>query len=104
LLVLEYLSTANCSNEHTAGLETFASMRLLPSPSNLASSKSALPAAITSFATRRNCRCEAGAIEELKVAIAGWLEHLPEQGIAWPEPDHAADLKAGPPQPAIPSR
>lgn len=33
---------------------------------------------------------EAGAIEELKVAIGGWLEHLTEQGIAWPEPDQAA--------------
>jgi predicted RNase H-like HicB family nuclease len=33
---------------------------------------------------------EAGAIEELKVAIGGWLEHLTEQGIGWPEPDQAA--------------
>lgn len=33
---------------------------------------------------------EAGAIDELKVAIGGWLEHLTEQGIAWPEPDQAA--------------
>ncbi|MFI5395313.1 MAG: toxin-antitoxin system HicB family antitoxin [Candidatus Binatia bacterium] len=37
---------------------------------------------------------EAGAIEELKVAIAGWLEHLTEQGIAWPEPDQAARSEA----------
>jgi len=32
---------------------------------------------------------EAGAIEELKVAIGGWLEHLSEQGTPWPEPPSA---------------
>jgi len=37
---------------------------------------------------------EAGAIQELKVAIAGWLEHLTEQGLAWPEPDQAARSEA----------
>jgi len=33
---------------------------------------------------------EAGAIDELKVAIGGWLEHLSEQGTPWPEPNPAA--------------
>jgi predicted RNase H-like HicB family nuclease len=33
---------------------------------------------------------EAGAIEELKVAIRGWLEQLSEESIPWPEPDPAA--------------
>ena len=33
---------------------------------------------------------EAGAIEELKVAIGGWLEHLSEQGTPWPEPNPTA--------------
>ena len=33
---------------------------------------------------------EADAIEELKVAIGGWLEHLDEQGIPWPEPNPEA--------------
>jgi len=33
---------------------------------------------------------EAGAIEELKVAIGGWLEHLSEEGMPWPEPNPAA--------------
>jgi predicted RNase H-like HicB family nuclease len=44
---------------------------------------------------------EAGAIDELKVAIGGWLEHLTEQGIAWPEPNpdafsEKADMLAHP--------
>ena len=37
---------------------------------------------------------EAGAIDELKIAIAGWLEHLTEQGTPWPEPDEAARSEA----------
>jgi predicted RNase H-like HicB family nuclease len=48
---------------------------------------------------------EAGAIEELKVVIAGWLEHLSEQGIAWPEPDQAArTASVGPQEPVAPHR
>ncbi len=37
---------------------------------------------------------EAGAIEELKVAIGGWLAHLSEQGTPWPEPNPAAFTEA----------
>lgn len=33
---------------------------------------------------------EAGAIDELKLAICGWLEHLSDQGTPWPEPNPAA--------------
>lgn len=38
---------------------------------------------------------EAGAIEELKVALAGWLEALSERGIPWPEPNPEALRHAG---------
>ena len=37
---------------------------------------------------------EAGAIDELKVAIGGWLEHLSEEGTPWPEPNSAAFTEA----------
>jgi predicted RNase H-like HicB family nuclease len=38
---------------------------------------------------------EAEAIAELKVAIGGWLEHLTEEGIAWPEPSGGGDATEG---------
>ena len=37
---------------------------------------------------------EAGAIDELKVAIGGWLVYLSEQGAPWPEPNPAALVEA----------
>ena len=38
---------------------------------------------------------EAGAIDELKVAIGGWLDHLSEEGTPWPEPNPDAFAEGG---------
>jgi len=47
---------------------------------------------------------EAGAIEELKVAIGGWLEHLSEEGTPWPQPNPAAFTEAEVTHPAAEAR